>query len=65
METIVQSDDSYSSIQSSKISGKSGWCFIGEDRGTRSCMNVGPNDTCMSGEIFPTNDICINPNLRV
>jgi hypothetical protein len=64
-ETIVQSDDSYSSIQSSKISGKSGWCFIGEDRGVRSCLNIGPNDTCMSGDIFPTNEICINPNLRV
>jgi len=63
-ETTVQSDDSYSSIQSSKISGKAGWCFIGEDRGIRSCMNIGPNDACMSGDIFPTNEICINPKLR-
>ena len=57
----VQADDSYSSIQSS---GKSGWCLIGEDQGIRSCMQVGPNDQCMSGDIFPTSDVCVNPNLR-
>jgi hypothetical protein len=60
----VQPDDSYSSMQSSKTSGKAGWCFIGEDRGIRSCMKVGLNDTCMSGDIFPTNAVCVNPNLR-
>jgi hypothetical protein len=58
-------DDSYSSIQKSKSSSKSGWCYIGEDRGFRSCINVGENDTCMSGDIFPTSDICVNPNLRI
>jgi len=56
-----QADDSTSSIQI----GKAGWCYIGEDRGFRSCAEVGVNDTCMSGEIFPTNDVCVNPNLRV
>lgn len=59
-----QADDSYSAIQASKSSGKSGWCFIGEDRGFRSCIEVGENDKCMSGDIFPTNEICVNPNLR-
>ena len=59
-----QSDDSYSSIQSSKTSGKAGWCFIGEDRGFRSCIQVGENDTCMSGDIFRSQDVCVNPNLR-
>jgi hypothetical protein len=43
---------------------KSGWCYIGEDRGFRSCAQVGPNDTCMSGDIFPNQEICMNPNLR-
>ena len=57
----VQADDSYSSIQGA---GKSGWCLIGEDQGIRSCMQVGPNDQCMSGDIFPTNAVCVNPNLR-
>ena len=44
--------------------GRSGYCFIGNDRGFRSCIEVGPNDTCMSNQIFPTRDICIHPNLR-
>jgi cytochrome c oxidase subunit IV len=53
-------DDSTSPIQQ----GKMGWCFIGEDRGFRSCEQVGVNDQCMSGDIFPTKDVCMNPNLR-
>jgi len=60
----VQADDSYSSIQRNKSSGKSGWCFIGEEEGIRSCVEVGVNDTCMSGDIFPTSAVCVNPNLR-
>jgi hypothetical protein len=43
---------------------KSGWCYIGEDRGFRTCGQVGVNDTCMSGDIFPSQEICMNPNLR-
>lgn len=62
--TNVEADDSYSSIQMSKGSGKSGWCLIGEDKGIRSCMEVGANDECMSGDIFPTQDVCVNPRLR-
>jgi len=63
-EPSYSADDSYSSIQMSKSSSKSGWCFIGEDRGMRSCSQVGSNDKCMSGDIFPTQEICVNPNLR-
>lgn len=44
--------------------GKSGYCYIGNDRGFRSCVEVGANDVCMSNQIFPTRDICIHPNLR-
>ena len=44
--------------------GKSGYCYIGEDRGFRSCVRVGNTDKCMSGDIFPREDVCINPNLR-
>ena len=59
----VKPDDSLSRIQSSN-SGKAGWCFIGEDRGFRTCSEIGQNDKCMSGDIFPSNEICMNPNLR-
>jgi hypothetical protein len=57
-------DDSLSRIQASNGSGKAGWCFIGEDRGFRTCSQIGQNDQCMSGDIFPSQEICMNPNLR-
>ena len=57
----VEPDDSYSALQTGS---KAGWCYIGEERGVRSCMEVGNNDQCMSGDIFPTNDVCVNPRLR-
>lgn len=41
-----------------------GFCYIGEDRGNRSCVEVDESELCMSGEIFPSRNICINPNLR-
>ena len=44
---------------------KSGWCLVGQEQGFRSCIEVGDFDKCMSGNIFPSKDICTNPNLRV
>jgi len=44
--------------------GKSGWCYVGTDRGFRTCAQVSAKNKCMSGDIFPTNDLCINPKLR-
>lgn len=58
-------DDTLSTSQSTNIKSKPGWCYIGEDRGFRVCSNIGVNDECMSGQIFPTQDICINPSLRL
>jgi hypothetical protein len=63
MAPMPSPDDATSVTQSGGRS-KSGYCYIGEDRGFRSCIRVGENDKCMSGNIFPTMDICINPNLR-
>jgi hypothetical protein len=57
-----QADEASSNIQSGPP--KSGWCYIGEDRGFRTCAEVGPNDKCISGDIFPSQDLCVNPNLR-
>jgi hypothetical protein len=53
-------NDSYDSTQQ----GKAGWCYIGSEKGYRSCSQVGEADTCMSGNIFPTQDVCVNPSLR-
>jgi hypothetical protein len=59
--TDYQADEAKSSVNSSS---QSGWCYIGEDKGYRSCAQVGNGDTCMSGDIFPSQEICVNPNLR-
>ena len=53
-------NDSYDNTQQ----GKAGWCYIGSEQGYRSCSQVGEADTCMSGNIFPTQDVCVNPSLR-
>jgi hypothetical protein len=54
--STVVPDSAQSSIQST---GKSGWCFIGEDKGIRHCSPVGVNDRCMSGQIFDTSSQCV------
>jgi hypothetical protein len=43
---------------------ENGYCYIGYDNGQRECVDVYPGAVCMSGEIFPSLDICINPKLR-
>ena len=60
-QSQVSPDDSRSSIQTT---GKSGWCYIGDDQGLRTCSEIGVNDVCMSGDVFPSQSVCINPKLR-
>jgi len=42
-----------------------GYCYIGKINDARRCAKVNERMQCMSGDIYPTMDICINPNLRV
>ena len=57
-----QSSDS--KIQTRVSSQKPGWCYVGTDRNIRSCIKVGESNKCMSGDIFPSRELCMNPNLR-
>ena len=57
----VDEDNTESNIQSQD--GK-GYCYVGTDREFRTCVKVNDADECLSGDIFPTRDICINPKLR-
>lgn len=41
-----------------------GYCYIGKNNNLRNCAKVSSKNKCMSGDIFPTMDLCINPNLR-
>jgi hypothetical protein len=54
----------YEATSSVHVAGKAGWCYVGDDRGFRTCAEVGKNDLCMSGDIFPSQEICMNPSLR-
>jgi len=42
---------------------KSGWCYVGDSDDRRTCVQVGEMDACMSGDIFPSQDYCVNPKL--
>jgi len=57
-------DNALNATQLSKPNQKSGFCYIGEDRGFRSCIEVTESDSCESGEIYPSRTVCIHPNLR-
>ena len=56
--------DNLSKTNSKHKTGLEGYCFIGNENGIRSCAPVGKNNKCMSGDIFPTMEICMNPKLR-
>ena len=43
---------------------ESSYCFVNKSGGTRNCMKMDTGSQCLSGEIFPSMDICINPNIR-
>ena len=59
----IDSDSSYnSSFKKNKKNG--GFCYIGTDKRHRHCVKMQPGDVCASNKIFPTRDICINPNLK-
>ena len=42
-----------------------GHCFIGQQGNQRYCSEISHAHQCASGDVFPTMDMCINPNLRV
>ena len=52
---------SSSPIQKPSSSNKAGWCLVGEYEGKRGCVAVGEQDKCMSGQIFSTQNACLNP----
>lgn len=58
----ISPDEADSDIQ---FAPKAGYCYVGKDKGSRTCAYVGRNDTCMSGKVYPTMSVCINPALRV
>ena len=44
--------------------GHPGYCFIGDTDGTRHCVELEPDDKCVSGQIYSSKEVCVNPELR-
>tara|TARA_Y100000389_G_scaffold205108_1_gene263285 strand:+ start:6990 stop:7679 length:690 start_codon:yes stop_codon:yes gene_type:complete len=57
-------DEATSNTQRNNSKRKGGYCYIGEENGIRSCLRVNDANMCMSGDVFPTSEICVNPRLR-
>jgi hypothetical protein len=52
-------DNTTNPIQKPITSNKNGWCFVGEYEGKRGCINVGDQNKCMSGQVYPTEQQCL------
>lgn len=57
----VEPDKSSNAIQNPIAAKKGGWCLVGEDAGARGCIRIEEHDKCMSGQIFPSKEVCMNP----
>lgn len=57
----TEPDQSASTIQGGKS--KQQWCLVGEHNGARGCVAVDAEDKCMSGQVFPSRNVCMNPTL--
>lgn len=58
---MPRADDYGNPIQQPITSGKRGWCLVGEYQGRRGCIDVDEQDQCLSGQVYPTQKMCLNP----
>ena len=56
-------DTSENPIQKPIASTKTNWCLVGEYQNRRGCIEIGEHDKCLSGQVFPDQKSCLNPNL--
>jgi hypothetical protein len=50
-------------IQNPISSSKNNWCLIGEYNGNRGCIEIDETDKCLSGQIYSSQKICLNPTI--
>ncbi len=62
--TAAEPDAATSNIQSASKGGGGNWCLTGEYQGARGCVAMSEHDKCMSGQVFPTQKMCLNPALQ-
>ena len=58
-----EADSSTNPIQKPISSNKAGWCLVVEYEGRRGCIQVGQEDKCLSGQVYPNQKMCLNPTL--
>ena len=61
---VPDSDNSDNSIQKPITSGKAKWCLVGEYNGRRGCVELGKEEPCLSGQVFPNHESCVNPQFN-
>lgn len=57
----AEPDSSGSDIQKT-AKGKGGWCLTGEYNGARGCVAMDDHSKCMSGQVFPSQKMCLRPH---
>ena len=55
-----KADTTESPIQNNISTGKTSWCLVGEQNGRRGCVEVNDASKCMSGQLFPNAEMCLN-----
>lgn len=50
-------------IQKSLSSSKTKWCLVGEYQNKRGCIDISESDKCLSGQVFPSEEMCLNPTI--
>lgn len=60
-----KADISETPIQKPITSDKSKWCLVGEYQGKRGCVEVNDASKCLSGQVFPNLQMCLNPTKGV
>ena len=60
----VSADAATSNIQTTPMGKKSNWCLIGEYKDRRGCVEIDDADRCISGQIFPSQQMCLNPTFN-
>jgi len=54
-------DTSDNKIQNAVGSSKTKWCLVGEYENKRGCIDIKESDKCLSGQVFPSEQQCLNP----
>jgi hypothetical protein len=60
---IPSPDTTENPIQNPISQTKMSWCLVGEYKGRRGCIDISDQDKCLSGQVYPSQKMCLNPTL--